>query len=488
MKKKKWLMPVICLAILLLLLGAYFMMKNQNSESEKKDEQVDEVKVTELEADDITKVEFKVEGEKVSFTKNEDSWTMDEDTEFPLDSTKLTSLVNGFSSLTAGRKISDISDLKEYGLEEPQNYVTLTQKDGSITTVYVGNKNATTANTYVYLNEDKNTVFTVSNDLGTLIPDKKMGMAKGKDFPTITASNITNIDIQKAEDKITLDIDSEDGKWYVTEGQSQRYSAGSESVSTLESAITGLTFADFVDYKGDDMNQYGLQEPSAVIQIQYTETIQSEGSSSDNGDSDVASSSTDSTSENTKETTEVKNLNLSIGDKNEDGKYYVNLEGSKEVHTVSADSIDNILNKSAIDYWDMGITTITKDQITGLTLEYQNNKREIEKISTDTTDKDGNTKTETSYQCNEKVIDTTNFDNFYNKMTNMEAQSKDSTLKSGEKPEMFITFHTEKGNKSISYTPYDENFYLVKDLEGRPGLVSKTTVKEFIAAYEALNL
>ena len=352
----------------------------------------------------------------------------------------------------------------------------------------MGNKNATTANTYVYLNEDKNTVFTVSNDLGTLIPDKKMGMAKGEDFPTITESNITNIDIQKAEDKITLDIDSEDGKWYVTEGQSQRYSAGSESVSTLESAITGLTFADFVDYKGDDMNQYGLQEPSAVIQIQYTGTIQSEDSSSDNGDSDVASSSTDSTSENTKETTEVKNLNLSIGDKNEDGKYYVNLEGSKEVHTVSADSIDNILNKSAIDYWDMGITTITKDQITGLTLEYQNNKREIEKISTDTTDKDGNTKTETSYQCNEKVIDTTNFDNFYNKMTNMEAQSKDSTLKSGEKPEMFITFHTEKGNKSISYTPYDENFYLVKDLEGRPGLVSKTTVKEFIAAYEALNL
>ena len=121
-------------------------------------------------------------------------------------------------------------------------------------------------------------------------------------------------------------------------------------------------------------------------------------------------------------------------------------------------------------------------------MEYQNNKREIEKISTDTTDKDGNTKTETSYQCNEKVIDTTNFDIFYNKMTNMEAQSKDSTLKSGEKPEMFITFHTEKGNKSISYTPYDENFYLVKDLEGRPGLVSKTTVKEFIAAYEALNL
>ena len=488
MKRKKWLMPVICLAILLLLLGAYFVMKNQNSESQRQDEQVDEVKVTDLEASDIAKVEFELEGEKVSFTKDEHSWTMDGDTEFPLDGTKLTSLVNGFSSLTADRKISDITDLKEYGLEEPQNYVTLTRNDGSVTTVYVGDKNTTTSNTYVYLNDDKNTVFTVSNDLGSLIPDKKMGMAKGEDFPTITAANITNIDIQKAEDKITLDTDSEDGKWYVTEGQSQRYSAGSGSVSTLESAITGLTFTELVDYKGDDMNQYGLQKPSAVIQIQYTETIQSEDSSSDNGDSDAASSSTDSTSESSEETTVIKDMTLNIGNKNEDGKYYVNLEGSKEVHTVSADSIDNILNKSAMDYWDMGITTITKDQITGLTVEYQKNEKEIEKISTETTDKDGNTKTEITYQCSGKEVDTTNFDVFYNKMTNMEAQSKDATLKSGEKPEMLITFHTEKGDKSITYTLYDENFYLVKDLEGRPGLVSKTTVKEFIAAYEALDL
>lgn len=488
MKKKKWLMPLLCLAVLLLLLCVYFAMKNQNSEPKGQDEQTDEVKVTDMESGDITSVEFELEGDKVSFTKNEDSWTMDKDTELPLDSTKITSLVSGFSSLTAGKKLSDISDLKEYGLDEPQNYVSLTLKDGSVTTVYVGNKNSTTSNTYVYLNDDKNTVFTVSKDLDALIPDKKMELVKGEEFPTITGSNITDIDIEKGENKITLDSDSEEGKWYVTDGQTQRYSAASDSISTLESAITGLSFEDLVDYKGESLDQYGLQKPSMVIRVQYTETTQSEESSPDGEDSDAASNSYDTSSESSEETTVSKNMILNIGDKNEEGKYYVNLDGSKEVHTVSADSIDSILEMDAKDYWDMGITTITKDQITGLTVEYKNSKKEIEKISTETTDVEEYTKTETTYQCNGEELDTTKFDTFYNKMTNMEAQSKDPTLTSGEKPEMIITFHTEKGDKSITYSSYDENFYLVKDLEGRLGLASKTTVKEFIAAFEALDL
>lgn len=488
MKKKKWLMPLLCLAVLLLLLSVYFVMKNQNSKPKAQDEQTDKVKVTDIESGDITSVEFEIEGENVSFTKNGDSWTMDEDTELPLDGTKITSLVNGFSSLTAGRKLNHISDLKEYGLEEPQNYVTLTQKDGSVTTVNIGDKNSTTSNTYVYLNDDKNTVFTVSKDLAALIPDKKMGLVKGEEFPTITGSNITDIDIEKGENKITLDLDSEEGKWYVTDGQTQRYSASSDSISTLESGITGLSFADLVDYKGENLEKYGLQKPSAVIWVEYTETTQSKGNSSDGEDSDAASNSSVTSSESSEETTVTKNMILNIGNKNEEGRYYVNLNGSNEVHTVSADSIDSILEKNAIDYWNMGITTITKDQITGLTVEYKNNKKEIEKISTENTDEEGNAKTETTYQCDGKELDTTKFDTFYNKMTNMEAQSKDPTLTSTEKPEMIITFHTEKGDKSITYSSYDENFYLIKDLEGRLGLASKTTVKEFIAAYESLDL
>lgn len=73
-------------------------------------------------------------------------------------------------------------------------------------------------------------------------------------------------------------------------------------------------------------------------------------------------------------------------------------------------------------------------------------------------------------------------------MTGMTAQSKDLGLEDVNQPEMKITIHMDDGNKIITYSKYDENFYLVTDMDEKPGLISKTTIKEFFSSYEGLKL
>lgn len=484
MKKKKWIMPVICMAVLILLLGTYFILKNKNLNDAEVKADAENIKVNEMASEDIIGAAFIIEGENLSFTKTDDIWTMDGDADFPLDSTKITSVINGFGTLSAVRELKDIDDLGEYGLDNPQNEVVLTTKDGSAA-IYLGAKNTSTGNTYLYLNDEKNTVYVISNDLLSLIPGKKMELAQGEEFPTITASNITNMQIKKDKDSFTLDKEDESGSWHVTDDEDNRYTAEDQTVSTLMSTITGMKFEELVDYRGEDMAQYGLEHPSAVIKVLYTDAAES-GAGEDSEDSEDSSSSSSASSVDDADNSVEKSLILSVGDKSGDGNYYVNVDGSKDVHTMSQETLDSILGQKGVDYWDMTVSYITKDNLTGLTVIYKGDKNVIEKKSAETTDEDSNT--ETTFQSDGKEIDAENFDIFFNKMTGLAAQKKDKALSSNESPEMSITFHTDTGDKKITFAAYDENFYIVNDMEGRPGLISKTTVKEFFTSYENLGL
>lgn len=458
MKKKQWLKPVLCLAVLIILLGVYFIMKTHNTKDMEKKEDADEITVTNLKTSDITGIAFEVEGEKISFSKK-DIWILDGEENFPLDTSKIEAVAEGISALHAEKKIEDAENLSEYGLDKPENTIDITTKEGT-TSLHIGAKNSTTSNTYVYMNDKKSVIYVVNNDIKSLLPTERMGLAVGEEFPAITAADIKEIKIEKDSDSIQLKCDSDDGIWYVTNKQGNQYKAGSASVSALESSITGLKFENMVDYKGDNMEKYGLDHPQTVIQVHYTESNKDDS----------------------------KTMTLNIGAKNDNGFYFVNIEGSQEVHTMSAESLETIMNQKTESFWDMSIITLTKNQIKGLTVEYKGEKKEIEKISEDSSKKDESAREEVTYQCAGNKIDTSKFDIFFNKMTSMLAQSKDTGLNDINKPEMKIIIHTDNGDKILTYSLYDENFYLVIDMDGKPGLVSKTTIKDFFSSYEKLKL
>lgn len=484
--RKKMIILLLCLGLLVILLGTYVVLKNNNKEISETAESTETIQVTKLESADITAVSLLIGGEEKKFSRQEEEWKLEGDENFPLDETKINTIVNKCSALTAQRKLEDVEDLSEYGLEQPSNCVTISVSDGTETKIYVGDKNTTTGNTYLYLNNQKKVVYIVSVDFTSVVPASLMGMAVGEDFPTITSTNIEQIIIQNRDNDISIKKNTDSGEWSVSGDGGAEYTAESQTVSTLQSTITGLQFKDFVDYSGENMGIYGLDHPAATIKVKYTET--EEQTSDSDGEDPAGTSQTEGSEEESGTTTVEKELILYVGGKDETGDYYVKVEGSSEVHTMSSDSIDEILGKTAEEYWSLVIGSVPVDSITGLSVTYQGVTNEILRDSAKSQEDDGSETTTVTYSCNGQEIDKTTFETFYNKLIAVTAQSKEEGLSSTEKPAMKAVFHTEQGDKVITFTPYDENFYLAQDIEGRFGLVGKTNVKELFSAYEALQL
>ena len=127
--KKKGLPLIIALVCLLVLCAGYVCLVKYNDKQEKADS-ADTSTVLNLKVDDVSKIAYEIDGEMVSFTKDADKWTLDSDAAFEADADKVTSLISSITSMTATRKIEDVSDLSEYGLDAPGQTVTLTDADG----------------------------------------------------------------------------------------------------------------------------------------------------------------------------------------------------------------------------------------------------------------------------------------------------------------------------------------------------------------------
>ena len=162
--KKKGLPLIIALVCLFVLCAGYVCLIKYNDKQEKADS-ADTITVLNLKADDVSKIAYEIDGEKVSFTKDADKWTLDSDAAFEADADKVTSLISSITSMTATRKIEDVSDLSEYGLDAPGQTVTLTDADGNETTICWGSNNTTTGDDYVYCTDDDKVVYTVASSV-----------------------------------------------------------------------------------------------------------------------------------------------------------------------------------------------------------------------------------------------------------------------------------------------------------------------------------
>ncbi len=140
--------------------------------------------------DNIESISFTISGENEVFTKNEDAWTLESDANFPVKADQMTVLTDALASVTSNRMLEHVDDLSEYGLDNPENIIQIKMKDDKNVKIAVGSSNESTGDCYVYLNDDKNTVYTTDSDLSTVFAGSLMNYAAGEDYPTIVGSDI----------------------------------------------------------------------------------------------------------------------------------------------------------------------------------------------------------------------------------------------------------------------------------------------------------
>lgn len=306
MKKKKSI--YILLGVLIVLIAVYFGLQQYNKsqqEKEIKKAEAEKIHITDISSDDVESLSYTDGSTTMDFVKNDGTWQVKNDTDFPLAQSSIEAMVTSAGQLTAVRALSDTDELSDYGLDSPQYTVTLTDADGTATKLLVGN---TTGEDYYLKTDQADTIYTVDSTLVQGLVFSLDDLLQMETFPVISSSTIEKVVITQNGTETRYDADNDDD---------------ADAIETIGGGLGAVSFKECVDYSltDDKLVQYGLDEASRTkVEVTYTDSSQEEQSAVFYIGKTVTESST------------VYN--------------YVQLDGSKMVNTVSEATIKNVLNQN----------------------------------------------------------------------------------------------------------------------------------------------
>ena len=261
----------------------------------------------------------------------------------------------------------------------------------------------------------------------------------------------------------------------------------------MTSAVASLSFGDLVTYNASDLSQYGLDQPKTTIRVHYTEeqeveaddTTTADTSSDSTADSSSSDSTATSSSSETTTVTVEKDLVLYVGNANEDGgSYYVKLDGSNEVHLMTASNVETFTGKKASDFWNMYIGMENVSDLTSLDITYNGEtKTYVRHVEEKKDDDSDSTTQEISYTCGDETIDKSTFTTFYSSLIGLKAQTKDESLVQAKDAEFTAVFHMTDGDLTFAYSPDRKGIHPQTHLAGFSGVLQADAYAGFNELY-----
>lgn len=321
---------IIAIAVLVLLIvGTVVVTKVK--EHVDKIQTIDEEIVTIDEAD-LSKFEWTVDEESLSFEKEDDKWVEPTDDTFPVDQDKISEFLEDFASVHASFIIDDVEDFGQYGLEEPEATITFTLTDSEVT-FELGGYSTIDEKRYVSIGDGK--VYLIDTDLLEHVSVDRDDFILNDEMPeneTINefkVSGDTTSDVTYEPDADYAFADTYD--YFITE-EDKKLAIGTEKAEEYIEAITDLSLTDYVTYNAStaDLSEYGLDNPALTCEVtgdenSYTVYV---GYVLDNDNTD--------------------------SDGNPTKKVYVRYEDSEIIYSVDSDVYDTLV---AGEYKDLRPTT-----------------------------------------------------------------------------------------------------------------------------------
>lgn len=155
MKKQKIQMLVI-VVILLLCVVAYFAATQYTKKQEQRDKDSEtqgQVNLTIADPDDVDAFSYILDDTTYSYTKSGDTWTCENDTSLKMDADSIDSLLDNLKKVTAAEAIDDYDSVADYGLDQPQNTITVTCGNET-TTIDIGDYNEMLQEYYIKVSGD----------------------------------------------------------------------------------------------------------------------------------------------------------------------------------------------------------------------------------------------------------------------------------------------------------------------------------------------
>jgi uncharacterized ParB-like nuclease family protein len=526
MKKGKRLLLLI--AVIAVFIAGALALKSMNAAREAADKAAateEKPVVLSVDKNSLMEISYTNGEETLRFTKAEDHWQYASDPAFPLNESKVTAMADALSSLTASRKVADTLDqAEEYGLKTPSCTVAVVMADGTKQTLYFGDKNTVTNDTYAYV-DGSQTVYTVASSVTSNFSSKLYGLIADEAFPTIDASSISNVTYAALDKNLKLSYfpQSSDKSyssmytWFSVGEDGSLAPLDDDKISTYFGTITGIAPTGTVDYDatGDELAAYGLDVPAATITVDYTVSHQESvpkatdaavpsitpaaspdaaavtpGTNTAAPEGTAAQVSPSPTLEmETITVQEPKQITITLGKQAEDGSYYMRHSDSKRVFAISADTYTKLTELALENLRPAQFCLIPINTVDGLSFTMDGKTSDFTITRTNTTDKDGKTTTAAVYKMGDTEIGEGVFKSFYTSLISLGKEKTADQTVSGQ-PYITVIFHRNTANfKEMTLTlyPYDSSFYRA-EFNGESGmLVNKRDVEALVAAYQALG-
>ena len=188
---------VVLAAVLAILTGAWFALARSGAVRENGTDGIEVL--TDLTADQIAGIYYQAAGSgPVAFTRINGQWHLaggaDQTAALggspsdqaaalkddAIDQAAVSALASSLTGVRLYQTITDVTDLKQYGLDRPQYQVEITDTSGNVTRITVGAYNETAGKLYCLLGDDRETVYAVSPALAGSLTKTADGYSKNE--------------------------------------------------------------------------------------------------------------------------------------------------------------------------------------------------------------------------------------------------------------------------------------------------------------------
>ncbi len=424
-------------AALVILLGAYGVLVNRETETAVVDEESGTFELTEQTADELTSISWTQDETEYSFTRTDGVWYVADNDSYPVAQEKIESLCEDLLEMKGNRKLENVSDLSIYGLTEPAFSITAAWSDGTQTVYSMGDATPFADGYYLTLEENASTVYTVSESLSDLFDATMDDFTQTEDVPS--AEDVTRITIGSSLDASLQEESSTVNAaqlWYDANGNAL------DGVDDLVSAFGEIEWASVVEAVAteEQLTEWQLDDANAIAVTLY-------------GDE--------------------SNAEILFGTTDENGDYYARLPESDMVYTVSADTASALINATSESMLSLALIETEYAQVQEAVFTVgELNYTITEKAETETDAEESEDSEETEEQ--EDPDET-----LWNQVTAVQATEMLNESASGESV-LTIAVTAKNGNSAtFTFAEYSAESYTVTD-GSRTMLVNADSIDKLI--------
>jgi len=325
-RAKKMILMLCALAILVC---GYFGVQHLNR-TESVSETAGTFDLTAKTMDDLTRLSWTKDDITYVFTYANDTWSTIDQPAWPVQQSTVQTMADSLLGLQGTRKLEDVKNLADYGLETPAFSVTASWKDGSSTTYSMGDATPFADGYYLSLSGQEGTIYTIASSLSTTFNKTQTDLVAMETVPTV--AEVTELSVGESFHAVRLSesktVDP-DQLWY--DAQTGQPLDGSK-VETLISDAGGISWANLVTANADEasLKEWQLDDEQAV-----TVTLTGE---------DAAAT-------------------ILLGSMDESSHYYARLPNSVMVYTVASEDVSDLLTASAEDMRIEAILPLPYEQL-----------------------------------------------------------------------------------------------------------------------------